>query len=186
MQTVEKILSAFEKGITHLGENKAQEFVTKYALLSSKIHAQWHFIGHLQKNKVKAIIDKTVMIHSLDSLPLAEEIEKRAAQISRELPCFVQVNIASERTKHGVSVENLSSFLDDLRKMQFVRVVGLMCIPSYQDNPERVRSYFQKMREFKEQFRLQYLSMGMSHDFEIAIEEGATHLRVGEAIFGRR
>ena len=182
------IRSFFQCGLKSFGESKVQEFLKKYEELKD-LNIDWHFIGTLQSNKVKYIWDKVSLIHSLDRESTAMEIEKRALHPVRVL---VEVNVGGEETKGGVEVDELLPFLEKLMKLEKVKVEGLMCIPPYKENPEDVRPYFAKLRELKEKverefnMKLSHLSMGMSHDFEVAIEEGATIVRIGTALFGER
>ncbi|MDF2672672.1 MAG: YggS family pyridoxal phosphate-dependent enzyme [Clostridiales bacterium] len=190
-QPPEKLKEAFNCGINVFGENKVQELVEKYPLIDG---AKWHFIGHLQKNKVKYIIDKVELIHSLDSNELAEEINKRAGKINRIMPVLIQVNIGREDTKSGVLEEEVLEFSKLLSKYPNILVSGIMAIPPVNKNDEVTRTYFKKVyniyNEIKtykyDNFEIKYLSMGMTGDFEIAIEQGANILRVGTGIFGKR
>ncbi len=188
----EEINEAIDAGITDIGENKVQEVVDKFDKVKP---VRWHLIGHLQTNKVKYIIDKVSMIHSVDSLKLAEEIDKRAKQHSLVMDILIQVNSAEEESKFGITTEETQKMITDiLQNCTNVRIKGLMCIAPYDDNPENVRVYFAEVKklfdEYKasnhERLNFEYLSMGMSHDFPIAIEEGSNIIRVGTAIFGER
>jgi pyridoxal phosphate enzyme (YggS family) len=202
----EMLREAYQLGMRHFGENKVQELVQKYEDLQSEftqgIH--WHLIGHLQRNKVKYIIDKAELIHSVDSLRLAEQIEEEAAKKGLICDILIEVNIAGEDTKFGVSPEATPGLIKQLQSLSHVRVRGLMTVAPYVENPEKNRKYFAKMRQLYvdiktknidnnhdgniskplEQFDI--LSMGMTGDFEVAIEEGATMVRVGTGIFGER
>lgn len=182
-QPVEKIQEAIDTGLHTFGENYVQEFLRKWEKFQN---VNWVFIGHLQTNKVKYIIDKVSMIQTVDSLKLFETIHKEAQKISRKIPILIEVNIGKEKTKSGILPKNLKSFLNSLPSSPFVEIQGLMCIPPYQKNPEDVRPYFKKMTKLLKECNLRELSMGMSHDFHIAIEEGTTQIRVGEALFGPR
>lgn len=190
-QPPEKLIEAFNCGLRVFGENKVQELVQKYPIVQG---ARWHFIGHLQKNKVKYIIDKVELIHSLDSIELAEEINKRAGRINRIMPVLVQVNIGKEETKSGIFEEEVFEFSKQLCKYPNILVSGIMAIPPANSNNEITRAYFKRVYNiFKEvktykydNFDIKYLSMGMTGDFEIAIEEGANIVRVGTGIFGQR
>ncbi|MBI2608671.1 MAG: YggS family pyridoxal phosphate-dependent enzyme [Deltaproteobacteria bacterium] len=183
-QAIEKIKEAYDVGLRHFGENKAQEFLQKYELLPKNII--WHFVGHLQKNKVKSIIDKVSFIHSLDSLPLALEIEKRASSIHKKIKCFIQINMGGETTKSGIDEKDLPKMVSEIKKLSHVDLIGLMCLPPYCENKEEVRPYFRNLKKLGKQFHLEHFSGGMSHDYEIAIEEGATFIRVGSHLFGKR
>lgn len=188
---IEMLMDAYGNGIRDFGENKVQELVEKYPLAND---VSWHMIGHLQRNKVKYIIDKVHMIHSLDSIELAKEIDKRAGNINKKIPCLVQINIGREETKSGIFKEDLTSFLKELSCFKNIVVAGLMTVPPACDDPEDARVYFKSMKVLFEEikqlnyinFDIKYLSMGMSGDFEIAIEEGANIVRVGTGIFGKR
>lgn len=189
---VEKIWEAVDYGMRDLGENRVQEILEKYPVFPKDV--RWHLIGHLQTNKVKYIVDKVAMIHSLDSIKLAEEIEKRAAAIDRVMPCLVQVNIADEDTKFGLMTEETADFVKEISRFPHISVEGLMTIGPHVDDEERIRSVFQELRELKEQIaslalptvKMRELSMGMSSDYPLAVREGATMVRVGTTIFGPR
>lgn len=186
------IMNAINLGIKNIGENRVQELKTKYELIRQPV--KWHFIGTLQSNKVKYIVDKVDLIHSLDRLSLAEELNKRGKKIDREIPVLVQVNVSKESTKSGVFEEDLFLFMDKIARFEYIKIKGLMTIAPYTSNEESVRPYFSRLRELFEEAKeqkyanadIQYLSMGMTNDFEIAIEEGSNMLRLGRAIFGDR
>ena len=188
---LEKIKEAVECGLTSFGENYVQEFLEKWGTMGEDI--QWHFIGHLQTNKVKYIIDKVSSIDSVDSLKLFQTIEKEAQKIQKKIPILIEINIGEEKTKSGILPKDAHSLLQALPKSSWVEFQGLMAIPPYFEDPEKSRPYFKKMstlqkelqRQFP-QFFLKELSMGMTHDFKIAIEEGATQIRIGEVSFGNR
>lgn len=189
---VELIKEAVACGLTSLGENKVQEIMEKYEPIGPGVH--WHLIGHLQTNKVKYIIDKVDMIHSVESLRLAEEINKRAAAKDLVMDILVEVNMADEESKFGVKPEEVEAFLHDLSQLPNIRVRGLMTVAPFVENPEENRVYFRKMRELLvdmngkkiDNINMDTLSMGMTGDYEVAIEEGATIVRVGTGIFGER
>ena len=176
-------------GVTDFGENRVQDFLPKYDALKNA-SPTWHFIGHLQRNKVKFIIDKVAMIHSVDSMDLAMEIDKRASQNNRIIDVLVEVNIAEENSKHGLSLKDVVAFTDKLVSLKNIQIKGLMCIAPFVENPEDNRIHFKHMRNLlldinKRGFHnLVELSMGMSGDYIIAIEEGATIIRVGTALVG--
>lgn len=183
---------AIDAGITDIGENKVQEIMDKYDRVKP---VRWHLIGHLQTNKVKYIIDKVCMIHSVDSLKLAKEIDKRAAQHGLVMDILVQVNSAEEESKFGITTAETDQLIADIAKQcPNIRIKGLMCIAPFEDNPEDVRGYFAEVKKIydkyvnvkTERLDFEYLSMGMTHDFEVAIEEGSNMIRVGTAIFGYR
>ena len=185
---------AYELGLKVFGENRVQEFLKKWEALSDLKDIEWHFIGRLQSNKVKYIIDKVVLIHSVDRTSLVDELQKRATKKGiKKVKVLLEVNVGGEETKGGVEPEEAPKLLEYiLERAPNLEVLGLMTIPPYRENPEEVRPYFAKLRELRdklqEEFKLNLpeLSMGMSHDFEVAIEEGATIVRVGSAIFGER
>lgn len=187
----DRIKEAVESGHLNFGENYVQEFLTKYEILSENKNIDWHFIGHLQKNKVKYIIDKVSLIHSVDKVSLAEEINKRAEKLGITIPILIEVNLGGEESKSGIQAGELGNFLEQVSPFQYIKLSGLMALPPYCENVEDSRSYFIKLRELRDSFNSSYntlneLSMGMSHDFEVAVEEGATIIRVGTAIFGER
>ncbi|MDR2771702.1 MAG: YggS family pyridoxal phosphate-dependent enzyme [Clostridiales Family XIII bacterium] len=188
-QEINEVLAA---GVTDIGENKVQELLDKYEAVQS---ADWHMIGHLQRNKVKYIIDKVKLIHSVDSLRLAEEIDARAAQCGLVKDILVQVNAAGEESKFGVAAQEAEALVCEiLDNCSHVRIRGFMGVAPAADDPEDVRVYFRQVKAVFDAFRrssherldMQYLSMGMSHDFGAAILEGANMVRVGTAIFGPR
>ncbi len=187
----ERIREFFNCGLKVFGENRVQEFLKKYEDLKD-LPIDWHFIGRLQSNKVKYIIDKVSLVHSLDRESLLEELQKRAEGLGKVQEVLIEVNVGGEETKGGVEPKALKEFFEKCLKAKNIKVLGLMCIPPYRKNPEEVRPYFALLRrlrqELEEEFnlRLPHLSMGMSHDFETAIEEGATIVRVGTLLFGSR
>lgn len=189
---VEMIREAVECGLTSLGENKVQEIMEKYEPMGPGVH--WHLIGHLQTNKVKYIIDKVDMIHSVDSLHLAEEIDKRGAAKDIVMPVLIEVNMADEESKFGVKPGEVEGLLRQLALLPHICVKGLMTVAPFVENPEENRVYFRKMRELLvdmnakkiDNINMDQLSMGMTGDYEVAIEEGATIVRVGTGIFGER
>ena len=188
----ERILKAIDCGITEIGENRVQELMEKYDIIDRG--CSWHLIGHLQTNKVKYIADKVSLIHSLDRMELAEEIQKRAGKAGRIMEALVQVNIAGEETKSGISPEQALDFVRTLSGFGNIRVKGLMTIAPIAENPGDVRWVFAGLRKLLIDIRkenidnidMECLSMGMSNDFETAIEEGSNMVRIGTAIFGRR
>lgn len=185
-----RIREALGTGIADLGENRVQEMMEKMPELPENV--RWHMIGRLQKNKVKYIIGKTELIHSLCSLEVAAEIERLSAKHGVQTDCLVQINIGREESKAGIAEEELPAFLEALAPMKHIRVRGLMAIAPIVEHPEAARPYFARMKELfdglpeTERVRRDWLSMGMSGDFEVAIEEGANLVRVGSSIFGRR
>ena len=191
-RTPEEINIAIEAGVTDIGENKVQEIMDKYDAVRP---VKWHMIGHLQTNKVKYIIDKVDMIHSVDSLKLAKEIDKRAAAHGLTMDILVQINPADEDSKFGVSLGQTRELIEEiLAACEHIRIRGLMSVAPIAEDPEDVRVYFEEVRkQYDEYSRIEhpnldfrYLSMGMSHDFEVAISAGSNLVRVGSAIFGAR
>ena len=186
-----RIQSMAEAGVVHLGENKVQEILDKYPHLSG---VNWHMIGHLQTNKVKYIADKVCMIHSVDSLRLGEEIGKRMETVGRCMDILIEVNIAGEDSKFGVAPESVMALARELQKLPSVSVAGLMCVAPFVENPEQNRVYFKQMKQLfidmqakmDNNSNIRHLSMGMTNDYDIAIEEGATIVRIGTGIFGER
>lgn len=174
------------------GENKVQELVDKYEKVSTPVH--WHLIGHLQTNKVKYVVDKACLIHSVDSLHLAKEIEKEAAKKSVICNILIQVNIAKEDTKFGIAEEEVYDLIDQIKDFKHIRIQGLMTIAPFVENPEKNRVHFRKLHQLSLDIKsknidnvdMNILSMGMTNDYMIAIEEGATMVRVGTGIFGER
>lgn len=189
---VDEINEAIDCGITDIGENKVQEIMDKFEHVKP---VKWHLIGHLQTNKVKYIIDKVSMIHSVDSLRLAQEINKRAQQHGLTMDILIQVNSAQEESKFGITTEETGQLIHDvLDTCENIRIRGLMCIAPFEENPEDARVYFAEVKKLYDEYGklehpnldFQYLSMGMSGDFQVAIEEGSNLIRVGTSIFGAR
>lgn len=188
---MDKIKEAYELGFRDFGENKPQELMRKSQELPDAV---WHQIGTLQRNKVKYIIDRVGFIHSVDSLSLAQEIDKRAEKLDIVVKCLVQINISHELSKHGIEEKDVFEFVKQLSEYENISLIGLMGIAPNESDKENTRPYFQKMKEiitdvnskniYKQE--LTELSMGMSGDFPIAIEEGATFVRLGTVIFGDR
>ncbi len=190
--TPQEINTAIDQGVTDIGENKVQEILEKYDQVKP---VRWHMIGHLQTNKVKQIIDKVCMIHSVDSLRLAQEIDKRAGQKEMTMDVLLQVNPAQEESKFGADVTQVEELLREiLDTCPHVRIRGLMFVAPMAQDLETVRPYFAQVKRLYDEcakiahphLDFQYLSMGMSHDYQIAIEEGSNLVRVGSAIFGTR
>lgn len=179
-------------GQTEYGENKVQELVNKYENVSTPVN--WHLIGHLQTNKVKYIVDKVKLIHSVDSVHLAREIEKEAAKKNVDVDILIQVNIAHEDTKFGINENDIYDLLDEIKDMSHIHVKGLMTIAPFVENPEENRVHFRNLHQLLldikskniDNINMSILSMGMTNDYEIAIEEGSTMVRVGTGIFGER
>ena len=189
---VETLQEAYDLGVRIFGENKVQELTAKYEALPKDIH--WHMIGHLQTNKVKYIIDKAELIHSVDSLKLAETIEKEAAKHDLIADILVEVNVAEEESKFGMKMEEVIPFVEKVSAFPDVRVRGLMTIAPFVEDPEENRSIFADLHKLYIDIKkknhdndtVSVLSMGMTNDYEVAIEEGATMVRVGTGIFGAR
>ncbi|QAY65430.1 YggS family pyridoxal phosphate-dependent enzyme [Paenibacillus protaetiae] len=192
-------LKAVELGLHHLGENRWQVAQDKWKAISGAVPegadnpVVWHFIGSLQSNKVKEVIGKFTYIHSLDRLSLAKEIQKQAEQHGLVVPCFIQVNVSGEESKHGLQPDQVLPFLRDLRQLNAVRPVGLMTMAPLEAEAEATRPVFRALRQLRDElnrsgeldFPLTELSMGMSGDFEVAIEEGATWVRLGTILVGK-
>lgn len=193
--SVESIREAYDAGIRLFGENRVQEFTAKAAALSELTQARWHMIGHLQTNKVGSAIELFDAIDSVDSLHLARKLNA-AASLAEKLPVLVEINIGGEPGKSGVALdsEELNQLVSIGPELTNLEIRGLMALPPYSDDPQQSRPYFRRMREKFDEIsnqrlpalRMDVLSIGMSHDFEIAIEEGATRIRIGTAIFGER
>lgn len=186
----EWIRQAIMAGVSDFGENRAQELRAKYAEIGEL--AKWHFIGHLQTNKVKYVIKACHLLHSLDRMSLAIEIDRRARKLGIQVPVLLQVNISEEESKFGVTEAEFWPLLQEVAKLPGLRVKGLMTIAPFVADPETVRPVFRRLRELSREatglsgVEMSYLSMGMSNDFEVAIEEGANIIRPGTVIFGKR
>jgi len=185
----DRINEAVQNGVKVLGENRPQELMAKYELFAEQ--AKWHLIGHLQTNKVNKIVDKVAMIHSLDSIRLAETISRTAVQRQLVIPVLIQVNVAGEDTKQGIAPVEATDFLTAVAAMEGLKVCGLMTIAPWVSRAEEVRPVFRQLRLLSENLKklpagkhMEYLSMGMSGDYEVAVEEGANIIRIGTAIFG--
>lgn len=189
---VSMLSEIYDAGIRDFGENKVQEIMEKYDRLPGDI--RWHMIGHLQRNKVKYIIDKVCLIHSVDSFRLAEEINIQAKKKNLVMPILVEVNIAEEESKFGITREDAMALVEQIAELENVRIKGLMTIAPYVEDPEENRQYFQAIRQLSVDIKnknidnvcMDILSMGMTGDYTVAIEEGATMVRVGTGIFGAR
>lgn len=188
----EDLLEAYNAGALHFGENKVQELIDKIPQMPLDIH--WHMIGHLQRNKVKYIVGKTAIIHSVDSLRLAEEISKEAVRQNVTVQLLIEVNVAQEDSKFGLSVEETPEIAKEIAKLPGIQIKGLMTIAPYTENAENNRLYFRKLKQLSVDIKnknidnvsMDVLSMGMTGDYEVAVEEGATCVRVGTGIFGER
>jgi len=178
------VRAAFEVGLRHFGENRIQEAGSKLAELEDvKSQSTWHMVGHLQTNKVKTAVELFDIIQSVDSVKLADFLSRNT---HKPLPIFLEVNIGEEESKSGFSVAEISQSVSEIGKMQNLEVRGLMTVAPWVSDPEEVRPVFRQLRELRDSLGLAELSMGMTDDFEVAIEEGATSVRVGRAIFGKR
>ncbi len=183
---------AYSCGCRDFGENKVQELVDKYEALPKDI--RWHMIGHLQRNKVKYIVDKVYLIHSVDSLRLAEEIEKEAAKKGVTVNILAEVNVAGEESKFGTTVSEVTSLVEKIARMPHIRLKGLMTVAPYVEDSEQNRRFFAKLNQIYvdiihkniDNVSMEELSMGMTGDYEVAITEGATYVRIGTGIFGER
>ena len=189
---VEDLRQAYDAGQRSFGENRVQEINDKFPQLPSDI--QWHMIGHLQRNKVKYLMDKAVMIHSVDSAALAQTISKEAVKAGRVMDILLEVNAAEEESKFGLTCEDVLPLVREIAPLPGIHICGLMTVAPFTDDPETNRVFFRKLRDLSvdigresiDNVSMHILSMGMTGDFEVAIEEGATHIRVGTAIFGKR
>ena len=189
---VSDIYEVMETGIKDYGENKVQELCDKIETISEPLN--WHMIGHLQRNKVKYIVDKVRMIHSVDSLRLAQQISSEAVKKGVDVDILIEVNVAEEASKFGLSTEAVIQLAEDISKLPAVHIRGLMTVAPFTENPEDNRTYFRNLRQLAvdiarkniDNVTMNELSMGMTGDYEVAIEEGATMVRVGTGIFGTR
>ncbi len=189
---IEDLKEAYRCGTRYFGENKVQEIMEKYPQMPGDV--KWHMIGHLQRNKVKYIVDKVAMIHSVDSLRLAQTIQTEAAKEQVTIPILLEVNVAGEESKFGLSVEEVIPLTEQISTMKNIHIQGLMTIAPYVDDPEENRWVFRELKKISvdieekniDNVDMYVLSMGMTGDYEVAIEEGATMIRVGTGIFGSR
>lgn len=189
---VRLIEEAYEYGIREFGENKAQEMKEKYDVLPKNI--SWHFIGHLQTNKIKYVVGRACLIHSIDSLHLAEEIDSYCEKKGLDVDVLIEVNVAKEATKSGINLEETEELVKSISRLSHVHIKGLMTIAPFVENAENNRMIFRALKDLSvdisrkniDNVSMDILSMGMTNDYEVAIEEGATHVRVGTAIFGER
>lgn len=189
---VDLLMEAYHAGARVFGENKVQEIMDKYDHMPSDV--KWHMIGHLQRNKVKYIIDKVAMIHSVDSIRLAQTIEQEAAKKNICMPVLIEVNVAEEESKFGMSIEEVIPFLEEISSYEHIQVRGLMTIAPFVENPDENRWVFRKLKKLSvdieakniNNITMSVLSMGMTGDYQVAVEEGATMVRVGTGIFGER
>jgi len=187
----EAIRAAYDAGLRHFAENRVQEFESKWPKIL-KLEAAWHFIGHLQRNKARRAVYLFNRIDGVDSLTLARTLESEATAQAKRVPILIEVKLSDEPAKTGIAEANLAALAESITPASNLRLRGLMGVPPYFEDAERARPYFQKLRRLKDDLSgrlgapLPVLSMGMSHDFEIAIEEGATEIRIGTALFGER
>ena len=189
---VEMLREAYDAGARVFGENKVQEIVDKYDHMPSDV--KWHMIGHLQRNKVKYIVDKVAMIHSVDSFRLAETIEKEAAKKNVTVPILIEVNVAQEESKYGLKPEEVLPFIEEIADFSHIQIKGLMTIAPYVENAEENREIFRELKKLSvdiaakniNNVTMSGLSMGMTGDYMVAVQEGATMVRVGTGIFGAR
>lgn len=190
--SIDKMKFAAECGLNYFGENKVQELVKKYENLGSDYN--WHMIGHLQTNKIKSIIDKVQLVHSVDSQKLAIEIDKEAKKIDKIVNILLELNVSEEETKFGIYTQNIFEVLDNIRNLSNIKIKGLMTVAPFVDNKEDNRTIFSKLYKLFIDIRakqtdnidMKYLSMGMTNDYEVAIEEGANIVRIGTGVFGDR
>lgn len=189
---VNMLQEIYDHGCRHFGENKVQELVEKYEVLPKDI--KWHMIGHLQRNKVKYIVDKAALIHSVDSFRLAEEISKEALKKQVEVDILIEVNVAEEESKFGTVLDEAEELIRQIAKLPGIHIKGLMTIAPYVEDPEENRQYFAQLRQLSvdiggkniDNVSMDFLSMGMSGDYQVAVSEGSTYVRVGTGIFGER
>ena len=189
---IEMLREAYDAGARDFGENKVQELLEKIPEMPDDI--RWHMIGHLQRNKVKYIVDKVFLIHSVDSLRLAEEISKEAVKKGVEVNILIEVNVAEEESKFGATLQQTLMLTEQIASLPSVHIQGLMTIAPYTENPEENRVFFQKLKQLSvdiagkniDNVNMNMLSMGMTGDYRVAVEEGATYVRVGTGIFGER
>jgi hypothetical protein len=190
--SADAIRAAYNVGLRSFGENRVQEFEAKQLKLANLPDATWHLVGHLQSNKVRRAAHLFDQVDSIDSMALAQKLDSAAAAEGKRLPVLIETHLGGEATKGGVTEGDLPALADGVEKLPHLELRGLMTIPPYCDDPEAARLYFRKLRELRDGISqrlgrtLPALSIGMSHDFEVAIEEGATEIRVGTALFGQR
>jgi pyridoxal phosphate enzyme (YggS family) len=191
-QRIEAIRAALAAGVTLIGENYAQEADEKKKEISTLV--EWHMIGHLQRNKVRLAVELFDVIESLDNLALARELDKEGRRRGQIIRAFVEINLGGEESKSGIAKNHVASLLESVAKLANLRVEGLMTVPPFRQDPEQVRPFFRELRDLKEELSnsgfpnvdLKELSMGMTHDYPVAVEEGATIVRIGTALFGPR
>lgn len=185
--TIERTEQLLKTGIKDVGENRTEEMLNKYEVIGDK--ANWHFIGTLQSRKVREVVNKVAAIHSLERLSVARQIDSRS---KRPIDCFVQVNVSGEQSKHGLEPEEVIPFIEELKQYEKVKVVGLMTMAPHIEDKDKIRTVFRNLANLRDEIMekqyehapCKFLSMGMSNDFDIAIEEGATHIRIGSKLVG--
>lgn len=188
------LIEAYEGGVEIFGENRLQEAQEKISIIGPRSGLAWHFIGRMQSRKLKDIVGKFALLHSVESLEQARRIDGLAEKLGIQQEILLQVNVAGERSKGGFPCTNMQEILEQIAQLPHVAIRGLMTLPPVSDNPEGARPYFSKLRQLRDSFvqqsfthgRMEELSMGMSHDYHVAIEEGATMVRIGTALFGKR
>jgi pyridoxal phosphate enzyme (YggS family) len=191
-QSIDALRTAVAAGVTLVGENYVQEAKEKRPQIKATV--EWHMIGHLQRNKTKAAVEVFDVIQSLDNVALARELDKEGSKRGKPIRALVEVNLGGEESKTGIDRNGVAALLEEIAELSNLRIEGLMTVPPFQDDPEKVRPYFRDLRELREELNesrylnvdLQELSMGMTHDYTVAIEEGATIVRIGTALFGPR
>ncbi len=186
---VDVIREAVEAGVTLFGENRVQEARDKIAVLPG--NATWHLVGHLQSNKAKLAVQLFELIHSLDSLKLAQVLDRHGQELAKPVRCLIEVNLGGEESKSGITEDGVRPLLEAAAGLRHLQIEGLMALPPFLPDPEQLRPYFRRLRTLRDKlqdegFPLAELSMGMTHDFEVAVEEGASLVRIGTAIFGPR
>jgi len=186
-KTVEEIMQIYNQGHRNFGENKVQEIVEKQKILPKDIN--WHFIGHLQRNKVKMIVGFVHLIHSVDSLKLLDEINKRATKEAKTINCLIQIKIAKEENKYGFDINEIDSVLEYAKNLKNVKIKGFMGMSTFTDNKEIIENEFSSLKKVfdnKKSHEFRILSMGMSNDYEVAVKNGSNMIRLGSIIFGKR
>lgn len=189
---IDDINQALESGLMDIGENRVQEMIKKYDIIGDRVN--YHMIGHLQTNKVRDLIDKVCLVHSLDRMSLVKELDKRARMNDLVMDVLIQVNVAEEETKHGLKVDEVIPFIDNILQYKNIKIKGLMTMAPHEDDPEEVRWVFRDLRKLSETIKtkgyegvdMDILSMGMTNDYEVAIEEGSNMIRIGRGLFGKR
>ena len=176
-----QILDALSQGVAELGENRVKDAVLKHQAIADK--ATWHLIGHLQTNKVRDAVKMFSLIHSVDSFRLAQYIDKEAKKLGKIQEVLIEVNVSGEKAKFGISPDGLGKMLESIKDLSNIKVKGLMTVTPLTDNPQKSRPYFKSLKELRDKYSLKELSMGMTQDYEVAVEEGATMVRIGRAIF---